>query len=199
MQEEGETVGTYMAALRRLADKCEYGGHLTQALRDQFVCRLRGVSIQRKLLTMDGLTMEKAYEAAYSMEAANRRAGELQASKAAAAGSASVNKVAYTLATALPPVFDVGRPTTTQTLATTRHRNAGNVGHIARVCKSTRRPGMRTGYVGQEFEPDEEVDTSDDLPMLNIQMVKPTLSQSGIFLDLHVEGKLVKMEIETGA
>ena len=38
--------------------------------------------------------MEKAYEAAYGMEAADRRAGELQASKAAAAGSASVNKVA---------------------------------------------------------------------------------------------------------
>ena len=44
VQEEGETVATYMAALRRLADKCEYGGHLTQALRDQFVCGLRGVA-----------------------------------------------------------------------------------------------------------------------------------------------------------
>ena len=73
--------------------------------------------------------MEKAYEAAYGMEAADRRAGELQASKAAAAGSASVNKVADkkppTTTTAPPPVYDVGRPTTTQT--TTRHRNAGNV------------------------------------------------------------------------
>ena len=59
---------------------------MTQALRDQFVCGLRGVAIQRKLL-------EKAYEAAYGMEVADRRAGELQASKAAAAGSASVNKV----------------------------------------------------------------------------------------------------------
>ena len=53
--------------------------------------------------------------------------------------------------------------------------------------------------MGQELEPDEEVDTSDDLPMLNIQMVKPTLSQSGVFLDLHVEGKPVKMELDTGA
>ena len=50
--------------------------------------------------------------------------------------------------------------------------------------------------MGQELEPDEEVDTSDDLPMLNIQMVKPTLC---IFLNLHVEGKPVKMELDMGA
>ena len=209
VQEEGETVATYMAALRRLADKCEYGGHLTQALRDQFVCGLRGVAIQRKLLTMDGLTMEKAYESAYGMEAADRRAGELQASKAAAAGSASVNKVADKK----PPTTTSGNysPTSCFRCGKTNHhsdacyykaqkcRKCGKLGHIARVCKSTRRPGMRTGYVGQELEPDEEVETSDDLPMLNIQMVKPTLSQSGIFLDLHVEGKPVKMELDTGA
>lgn len=41
MQEEGETVAAYMAALRRLADKCEYGTHLSQALRDRLVCGLR--------------------------------------------------------------------------------------------------------------------------------------------------------------
>lgn len=56
MQEDGETVATYLAALRRLADKCEYGNHLSQALRDRFVCGLRREAIQRKLLTMEGGT-----------------------------------------------------------------------------------------------------------------------------------------------
>ena len=39
-QKEGEGVAAYMAALRRLADKCEYGTHLEEALRDRFICGL---------------------------------------------------------------------------------------------------------------------------------------------------------------
>ena len=63
---------------RRLADKCSYGAHLEEALRDRFVCGLQGAAIQRKLLAIDGLTLKTAYETAYGMEAADRRASQLQ-------------------------------------------------------------------------------------------------------------------------
>ena len=77
-QQTGEDVASYMAALRRLADKCSYGAHLEEALRDRFVCGLQGAAIQRKLLAIDGLTLKTAYETAYGMEAADRRASQLQ-------------------------------------------------------------------------------------------------------------------------
>ena len=61
-QQTGEDVASYMAALRRLADKCSYGAHLEEALRDRFVCGLQGAAIQRKLLAIDGLTLKTTYK-----------------------------------------------------------------------------------------------------------------------------------------
>ena len=79
-QREGESVPQYMAELRQLADCCQFEGHLDQALRDRLVCGLRQEAIQRKLLTMEGLTLAKAYETAQGMETADLHASELQAS-----------------------------------------------------------------------------------------------------------------------
>ena len=69
-----------MAELRKLADCCQFGGYLEEALRDRLVCGLRDEAIQRKLLTMDALTLSRAYEITHGMETAQRQASELQAS-----------------------------------------------------------------------------------------------------------------------
>ena len=58
------------------------GAHLDDALRDRFVCGLHQEATQRKLLTMEGLMLQKAYETAYGMEAADKQASKLQALKA---------------------------------------------------------------------------------------------------------------------
>jgi len=68
-----------MAELRTLADKCEFGTYLSEALRDRLVCGLRSEAIWRRLQTED-LTLEKAYSTAHGMEAAQLRAGELRPS-----------------------------------------------------------------------------------------------------------------------
>ena len=60
-QGEAESVTQYMAELRKLADKCDFGTYLEQALRDWLVCGLRQEAIQRKLLTLeDPVTFKKA-------------------------------------------------------------------------------------------------------------------------------------------
>ena len=69
-----------MAELRRLADRCEFGAYLQDALRDRLVCGLRSEAIQRRLLTEEKLTLEKAYGTAHGMEEAQRQATELQTS-----------------------------------------------------------------------------------------------------------------------
>ena len=66
-QREGETVATFMAELRKLADRCEFGDYLSQALRDRLVCGLGSEQIRRTLLTV---TLEKAYSKAHGMETA---------------------------------------------------------------------------------------------------------------------------------
>jgi hypothetical protein len=73
-QRDGESVAQYMAQLRQLADKCGFGTHL----KDRLVCGLRQEVIQRKLLTIESLTLQKAYETAHSMEFSEKRASELQ-------------------------------------------------------------------------------------------------------------------------
>jgi len=79
-QHEGETVAQYLAELRRLTQHCDFKDYLQEALRDRFVCGLRSEVIQRRLLTEENLTLQKAYDLAHSVETANKQASELQAS-----------------------------------------------------------------------------------------------------------------------
>ena len=204
-QEEGEGVAQYMATLRRLADKCEFRDHLDEVLRDRFVCGLHREAIQRKLLTVDGLTLKTAYDTAYGMEVAEKQAGELQVS---VRPTATVQLVAKRRAAG---------PSTTKPSGSTCHRCGktghspdycfyrkekcgvcGATGHISRVCKKRKTPRSRgTNLVEQDddFEEDEEY----DLPLLHIRMVKPYVLQTGIMLDMQIDGKPLLMELDTGA
>ena len=50
----------YVAALRKLAERCEYGGNLEEMLWDRLVCGLTNDLIQRRLLTDTTLDFDKA-------------------------------------------------------------------------------------------------------------------------------------------
>ena len=53
-----ETIAEYVAELRRLASRCEFGvEYRDDALRDRLVCGLRSGSIQKKLLTTADLSL----------------------------------------------------------------------------------------------------------------------------------------------
>ena len=47
---EGESVADFVAALRNLAEHCEYGDTLETMLRDRIVCGIQDEKIQRRLL-----------------------------------------------------------------------------------------------------------------------------------------------------
>ena len=67
-QKEGETVAQYMAALRKLTERCEFKDYLEEALRDHVVCGLRNEAVQRRLLSEKDLRLQAAYNIAVSME-----------------------------------------------------------------------------------------------------------------------------------
>ena len=86
---EGESVADFVAALRNLAEHCEYKDTLEMMLRDRIVCGIRDEKIQRRLLVEKELTFAKAYEIATSMEITSKNMAVLQESKE----SDAVNKV----------------------------------------------------------------------------------------------------------
>ncbi|XP_064463364.1 uncharacterized protein LOC135374313 [Ornithodoros turicata] len=74
-QLDGESIKDFAAALRKLAETCNFGAFLDESLRDRFVCGLQRVEIQRVLFTEDkNLTFQKAIDKAQALESATRNA-----------------------------------------------------------------------------------------------------------------------------
>lgn len=67
---EGESVATYVAALREIAQHCEYGDTLSDMLRDRLVCGVMHKGITNRLLNEKKLTYDKAMELAQAMVSA---------------------------------------------------------------------------------------------------------------------------------
>ena len=68
----GESITAYVTALRKLALHCEYGGSLSEMLRDRLVCGVNHRGIQRKLLSETDLTFDRAYTLAQMVESSER-------------------------------------------------------------------------------------------------------------------------------
>ena len=78
-QQADESIKDFNIALRKLSEYCDFGTNLKDSLRDRFVCGLRNDAIQKKLLSVDKLTYDKALETALAMESASKDVVELQA------------------------------------------------------------------------------------------------------------------------
>ena len=79
IRQSGETIATFVAELRRIAQYCNFGDSLNDSLRDRLVCGVNEDNIQRRLLSEKVLTFDKAMEIAVSMETAKKNGDELQA------------------------------------------------------------------------------------------------------------------------
>ena len=63
--QNSESVGKYVAELRRLASTCSFGAFLDDALRDRLVCGLQATSIQKKLLSETNINNEASHRDRY--------------------------------------------------------------------------------------------------------------------------------------
>ena len=73
-----ESVDAYLAELRYLAARCEFGLSLDEALRDHLVFGLTDESVQKSLLSVRALTLATAVEKAKSVEAIKQDAQALR-------------------------------------------------------------------------------------------------------------------------
>ena len=71
-QRPGESVAEYVAALRKIAEHCEYGGTLNDMLRDRLVCGIADKRVQNRYLREAKLTYTEARDMALAAETADR-------------------------------------------------------------------------------------------------------------------------------
>ncbi len=80
VRQQGQSVASFIAELRRLTEHCGFGPVLDDMMRDRLVCGTNDDRIQRHLLMEadDKLMLEKAVELATSMATAAKDVAELQ-------------------------------------------------------------------------------------------------------------------------
>ena len=194
-QKPGESIADYLASLRRLASRCQFGAFLAEALRDRLVCGLLSENIQKALLSKADLTLEKALEISQGMEAAAQKSKELK-------GNHRSNAV---LAVDTPGRMcdRCGRGNHDKRdckfKGATCH-NCGKVGHIAPVCRSkpSRRPPRSTTRKTKwlaTLESGHSLAQPDPVPLFVIK----DRSSSPYVVELRVNGQPLTMEVDTGA
>ena len=203
-----ETILQFLAALRSLAEYCNYGTILEDMLRDRLVCGVRNKQIQKRLLAEKDLTFAKAKELAESMEAAAIGSKQIQEKS-----ETPVQGVHY----ASPAATDVYQPRPFQGRGkVTCYRCNGNhfpsacrfkqliynkckkIGHIAPACRS-KKPADK-GTTKHSHHVDEQYEVAEpegaEYSMYNITHKK---GDDPIYLDVTMNGIHVKMELDTGS
>ena len=205
-QKPGEPVADFLAELRRLSIRCEFGDFLDQALRDRLVCGVTNPALQKRLLSEASLTLTKALELAQGMEAADAHLKEMGCR--GVPGTSPGETVHYT-GPIKKPCYRCGRKHSESECkfkSATCHK-CGKPGHIAPVCRSkplthdprpqgppTKKTGKPKG--GTKWVGTDSTDTDDPLAMFTLNGPSP---QPPIVVTMEVWGKSVAMEVDTGA
>ena len=134
IRQQGESVSTYVAELKAIAEFCDFP-NLEQMLRDQLVCGIADLRIQKRLLQDAGLTYKTALETALSMEMANKDVTQLQRSPGA------VHNVQHRSTNRFTQRFSCYRCGGNHAQESCRFKSAQchyckKMGHIAPVCRS---------------------------------------------------------------
>ena len=185
VRKPGESVSTYLAELRSIAEYCNYGPSLEALLRDRLVCGINNEKIQQRLLAEAKLTYAKAVEIAQGLETAVQNIKELSTKMKEEPGDSTASTI-HNVGTSTN-----GRSRTMtcyrcvkpgHNAAVCRHKETvchgcGKRGHLKRACRSkSRGSGAGPSRVGKnrrrpctvhkvdESEPEEE----SELPLYHV-------------------------------
>ncbi|XP_061190068.1 uncharacterized protein K02A2.6-like [Saccostrea echinata] len=162
-------------------------------LRDRFVCGLRDEQTQKKLLSMQGLTLDKAIQIAVAMEIASKDALELQGKNC----ESGVNKLKFQKSKSK---LEKPKPSNCYRCNKSGHRaeecrfkdatchKCKKKGHIKAACRAK----------DQSFKFPKKVHAVDDDSDLGLYTVH-TGKRNEIMVDVSIDGKNVNMELDTGS
>ena len=159
----GESVPNYLAELRKLAEHCEFENVLDDMLRDRLVCGIQDVKMQEKLLSVEGLTLDRAFKITSSMERAHNESNQILSEPK----DANLHKVNYEKSfnkskTEKKPCYRCGGNHGEHkcNFKTAECYRCKKVGHIAKVCLSSKKmaPIKKTiAETEQEEKRDDEI------------------------------------------
>jgi len=196
-----ESVATFLAELRAVAEHCNFGNSLDNMLRDRLVCGINDDSIQKRLLAEgDKLTLTKAVTLAQSYESAVRDATVLLPS----GESQQVHTVSPKGQNKDPtgkPCYRCAR--TGHSPAVCRFRkerchSCNKVGHIKRACKSGRsqldkHPPRKVRFVEESKQSAGSTQTT-EYGLFAVSTGTPPIT-----VDLTIDSQRVSMELDTGS
>ena len=152
-RKDGEGVGTYVAALRKLSEHCNRG----EMLRDRLVCGINNDKMQRRLLAEPDLTLKKAEEIALAMELASKHVVDIQSTDTTPSKVNQVNSAARNKGKNPASSTECYRCGEKHEAFTCRFKDAqcfkgGKRGHLAKSCcsKSAGRINKGTDPVKRE-------------------------------------------------
>ena len=213
-QKNDESVANFVADLRRLSIKCEFGDFLDQAVRDRFVCGVRSEAIQKRLLAEAGLTSARAREIAEGMETADKDAKDLKGA------SVQTSIVAESVNSATDTTHSSGGPRVKpkpcrrcgrrHDEAQCKFRDAtchkcGKTGHISPVCRTAGPPRNQERNTGRFYQRRqggtkwlESAECCDDYAE-PVFVLQGDIPQPQIVVNLQLQGTPVEFELDTGA
>ena len=202
----------FVAALRKLAEHCEFGDVLNDILRDRLVCGLRNEAAQKRLLTESTLTLEKAINISVTMEMASKEAQQLNA-------TGRVHQLVSDKTYVQGPCFRCGKSGHLSTTCWAKEldcHKCGKKGHIERVCRSNTSTGKSSKmenkrdnvkykqkrHVRTVQHKNESSDSSSEevhTEVNTVRIMSMDGSSDGYWAEPQLEGHSVKMQIDTGS
>lgn len=202
LQREGESANEYMAELRRLSQNCNFGSFLDQALRDKFVCGLRYVQVQQRLLTAKKVTLEHALDEAVAHELAVKDIAEFKSREEVPASVAHVEKEARRCYRC----DRKGHPPSKCKFLTSVCHKCNKVGHISTACKSKSSDANRAPrrssltYKNRQASKSQVHAIEQDSDAFELLAhVDDGNKSSPIWLKPQIEGHTLEMEMDTGS
>ena len=220
VRESGESVASYVAALKSLAEYCDYGPKLDEMVRDRIVCGINNSRIQSRLLQERNRTYQNALDTALAMELAAKDIADMQK-------RTSSTMVPHQPVHQLNPPKERKQrtvPTTIECYRCGRNhyatkckfinadcRSCGKKGHLARVCrarsKSSKSATTTSTVRGQPTHTLEHSKTKlDQSPLASNQTNQPnnaypmfTFPGEGkpIVVTVKINGSELPMEVDT--
>ena len=196
-----------MAELRKLLDLCEFGPHQLEALKDRLVCGMRSENIQKRLLIEENLTLEKPSvllmewkQQIRKLRNCNSKYHPWQVQTGQVEFSTCKDR--ETMKGLLLPshslllgkalhVGIVERPVIWLTQVFTSTKLVDHVERMATLpkCVGNQQPHHKKAHVVNERDSSPDDGEHEELPLLNISVVKPISNQAGFMVEVKIDQK----------
>ena len=200
----GESVATFVAELRAIAECCNFGDTLEVMLRDRVVCGINNAAIQKQLLAEQRLTFKQALDISQGLEAAAHNVKELKTPSATQEVEGVCQIVPKTI-----QCFRCGKPghyaAKCKVPKSVVCRKCGKAGHMQKACKSGRHPSsgrrqlssvLSRASTVRHVEEEQESTPEENVPIWHVSSNRKTPPYK---VTLEVDGCQVEMEIDTGS